>query len=112
MVMKQYVIDELRPGEYDRIKAYLDEKFGKSAVDGIYWIPIENGCLTEEQLLHKDCGPHCFAVVLEHHLMACEFLIRTKNRIRCSCMGYADERQQKYIIRFADDLFETLGIQI
>jgi len=23
--MKQYIIDELRPGEYEKIKAYLDE---------------------------------------------------------------------------------------
>ena len=109
--MKQYDIDELRLGEYENIKAYLDEKFGKSAVDDIYWIPIEKNCLTEMQLLHKDCRPHCFAVVLEENLMSCEFLIRTQNRIRCDCMGYADERQQHQIIQFAEDLFASLGIQ-
>ena len=110
--MKQYVIDELRPGEDDKIRAYLDEKFGKSAVDDIYWIPLEKNCLTKEQLSHTECAPHCFAVVIEHHLLACEFLIRTQNRIRCDCMGYADENQQKHIIQFADNLFETLEIPI
>ena len=110
--MKQYVIDELRLGEHEKIKAYLDEKFGKSTVDDIYWIPIENDGLTEMQLLHKDCRPHCFAVVLEEHMVACEFLIRTHNRIRCDCMGYADERQQLKIIQFADDLFDSLGIPV
>lgn len=110
--MKQYVIDELRLGEYDKIKSYLDENFGKSTIDDIYWIPLENEYLTPVQLLHTDCRPHCFAVVLEHHLVACEFLIRTKNRIRCDCIRYADERQQMRIIRFADGLFETLGIRI
>ncbi|MFO7962691.1 MAG: hypothetical protein R6U50_02105 [Desulfobacterales bacterium] len=110
--MKQYVIDELRPGEYDKIKSYLDEAFGKSAVDDVYWVPLDKEFLTEEQLLHNECGPHCFAVVLEENLVACEFLIRTKNRIRCNCMGYADEKQQTAIIRFADNLFRKLNIPI
>lgn len=110
--MKQYVIDELRPGEYNKIKSYCDEKFGKSAIADIYWIPVKDEYLTEEQRRHKDCSPHCFAVVLEENLLACEFLIRTKNRVRCSCMGYAGERLRAHIIQFADDLFETLGIPI
>jgi hypothetical protein len=111
-VMKQYVIDELRPGEYEKIKIWLDENFGRSAVDGIYWIPLEPKYLTAEQAEHKSCQPHCFAVALEQHQLACEFLVRTPTRIRCSCMGYADETQCVQIIRFAEELFKTLNIRI
>lgn len=110
--MKQYVIDELRPGEYEKIKTWLDENFGRSAVEGIYWIPLEPECLTREQTEHESCRPHCFAVALEKNQLACEFLIRTPNRVRCSCMGYADETQCTRIIRFADALFSTLNIRI
>ena len=32
--MKQYVIDELRPADHKKIKAYLDENFGPSEEKG------------------------------------------------------------------------------
>lgn len=109
--MKQYVIDELRPDDYRQIKNYLDEKYGSSEVKGIYWIPVELKFLTSEQASHTDCSPHYFAVVLEPNLLACELLIRSKNKIRCSCIGYADEAQRNFIIKLADSLFETLKIK-
>jgi hypothetical protein len=110
-VMKQYVIDELRPGDYRLLKSRLDDKFGASEVDGIYWIPVDLKFLTEEQASHKDCMPYYFAVVLEPNLLACELLIRTKNKIRCSCIGYADSALRNFIIEFADSLFESLDIK-
>lgn len=110
--MKQYVIDELRPGEVDKIKTWLDENFGRSAVDGIYWVPLEAASLSREQADHLSCQPHCFAVALEEHQLSCEFLIRTQNRVHCTCMGYADEMQCLQIIRFADALFKNLHIRI
>ena len=33
--MKQYVIDELRPIDYKLVKAYFEENFSSSGVDGI-----------------------------------------------------------------------------
>jgi len=108
--MKQYVIDELRPGDYERLKSCLDGKFGASEVGGIYWIPVDLKFLTKEQASHTDCRPYYFAVVLEQNLLACEFLIRTKNKIHCSCISYADNVLQRYIIEFADSLFDELEI--
>jgi hypothetical protein len=81
--MKQYVIDELRPKDYQMIKSFMDEKFGSSNVDGVYWI----------------------------ELIAFELLVRTKNRMRCSCMGYATENQRNWLIRVADAIFDKLGIK-
>ncbi len=112
MIMKQYVIDELRPGDCQRIKESLDEKFGPSRVEGIYWIPVDPEYLTEEQAEHINCRPHYFAVVLDKNYLACELLIRTTNRVRCSCMGYANKNQRNWIINFADTLFDTLNIKI
>ena len=112
LVMKQYVIDELRFNDYEKIKQYLDDHFHQSGVKGIYWIPLDKDCLTTEQALHEECQPHYFFVALEETALACEMLIRTENRIRCSCMGYADEKQQRRIIQFADNLLDDLDIKI
>ena len=110
--MKQYVIDELRPKDYELIKAYLDENFSSSDVEGIYWIQIDQNILTKTQAEHADCQPFYFAVDLEPNLIAFELLIRTKKRIRCACMGYATEKQRNWLIRHADSIFEKLEIKI
>jgi len=63
--MKQYVVDQLRPADYEAVKAYLDENFESSSVEGIYWIPLDQGILTEVQAEHTECQPFYFAVDLE-----------------------------------------------
>ncbi|CAN2041543.1 conserved hypothetical protein [Candidatus Magnetomoraceae bacterium gMMP-15] len=108
--MKQYVIDELRPGEYDTLKNHLDEHFGPVDLSGIYWIPMKESLFDEIQASHKDCQPFYFAVDLEETRLSCEFLVRTKNRMRCACINYADEAQRNFIIDFVDSLFEKTGI--
>lgn len=110
--MKQYVIDQLRPADYEAVKAYLDENFESSDVEGIYWISLDQDLLTEIQAEHTECQPFCFAVDLEQNFMASELLVRTKNKMRCSCMGYATEKQLNWIIQLADGVFDKLGIKI
>ncbi|MBL7181207.1 MAG: hypothetical protein ABIK98_15100 [Pseudomonadota bacterium] len=109
--MKQYVIDQLRPEDYEAVKAYLDENFSSSPVEGIYWIPLDQDILTDVQAEHTQCQPFYFAVDLEQNFMASELLVRTKNRMRCSCMGYATEKQRNWIIQVADAIFDKLGIK-
>lgn len=109
--MKQYVIDELRPGDYDLVKAYLAENFSSSDVDGIYWIRLDEDILTKTQAEHIDCQPFYFAAELESSLVTFELLIRTKQKIRCGCMGYATEKQRNWLIRLADSIFDTLDIK-
>ena len=110
-VMKQYVIDELRPDDYGKLKEYFQDHFNASSVDGIFWLPIEPDLLTEEQATHTDCHPLCFAIDLECNRLAFELLLRTQNRIRCSCLGYATESQRNWLIRYADAILEQLEIK-
>jgi len=110
--MKQYVIDQLRPADFESVKAYLDKNCNPSHVDGIYWVSLDQDILTDVQMEHSECHPFYFAVELEQNSMACEFLIRTQKTIRCSCMGYATEKQRNRIIRFADSVFDELDIKI
>ncbi|QTA85243.1 hypothetical protein [Desulfonema magnum] len=108
--MKQYVIDELRIKDYEKIKAYLEMNFGSSQMGGIYWIPLDENIFTDVQAEHKQCQPFYFAVELEPDRMVCELLVRTQNRIRCDCINYATESQRNWLIRLVEDIFDQLEI--
>ena len=108
--MKQYVIDELRPDDHKKLKLYLDENLNSSNIDGIYWLPLEPGYLTDVQAGHTDCQPFYFAIELKPDIIACELLIRTKNRVRCDCISYATPKQLCWLVGFADGIFKKLEI--
>lgn len=108
--MKQYLIDELRPPDHEKIKAHLDANFRPESLGGIYWIPIGKGLLRGIQEEHVGCQPHYFAVDLEEDRLSCEFLVRTRNRMRCDCIRYANQKQRNWIIRFIDDLLDELAV--
>jgi hypothetical protein len=108
--MKQYVIDELRPEDYNALKKYLDEKFGQAVMGGIYWIPVETELLTDIQSEHKECRPHYLALELDPGRIACELLVRTQNRMRCDCIQYATVKQRNWLIEWVDRIFNRLDI--
>ena len=109
--MKQYVIDELRPSDYKALKTYLDQEFGPSEIEGIYWIPVATEMLTDIQAAHTECRPQYVAVDLDDKRLACEFLVRSKNRVRCDCIHYATENQRNWLIGLIDNIFERLQIK-
>ena len=109
--MKQYVVDELRPGDYQKVKAHLDGSFPAGSIDGVYWIPIAENLLSPDQAAHTECHPLCFAVDLEPERLICELLLRTQQRLRCSCIGYATEAQRNWIIQVIDGIFRKLDIK-
>ncbi len=108
--MRQYIIDELRIEDYEKIKAYLEKHFDVSQIPGVYWIPIDPNYLTDIQASHIDCQPFYFAVDLEPDHISCELLVRTKKKIKCECIEYADIEQRNWIIQIIDTIFEKNGI--
>lgn len=108
--MKQYVIDELRPGEAGRLKDYFETAFGPPEMDTLFWIPVPESRLSETQRDHKDCRPFYFAVEIDDNRIACELLVRTRSAIRCSCIAYATAGQREWLIDTIDEIFETLEI--
>ena len=108
--MKQYVIDEIRLQDYAKIKAYLDDTFGESGIDGLYWLPVDETLLSATQKAHSTCAPFFMALELGEDRLAGELLIRTRKRVRCDCIHYADERQRSWLIRTMDAFFEKLEI--
>ncbi len=108
--MKQYVIDELSNNDFEKIKKYLEDNFKDNAMGGLYWIPLHENVFRDIQKAHTDCRPFYFALELLPDKLSCELLVRTKGRMRCDCMKYADESQRNWIMAFIDSIFERLEI--
>lgn len=109
--MKQYVIDELQPVDHKKIRTYLNGHFETSTVDDLYWIVLNPNLLTKTQMAHKECQPYYLSVELQPESLCCELLVRTRNRVKCNCMGYASEKQRNWFIGLMDNVLEKLSIQ-
>lgn len=110
--MKQYLVDELRPVDYTRIKAYLDDRYAIQGVEGLYWIPIATEHYNETQATHAECQPFYFALELLPDRLACELLVRSQQRIHCHCIQYATKRQRNLLIDAVDGILEHLDIRV
>ena len=84
---------------------------GAGRVGAIYWIPLDRAVLNPVQARHADCQPHCVALELQGERLVCEFLVRTRNRMRCECMAYADAAQRAWVMDRVDAIFERLRIK-
>ena len=110
--MKQYVIDQLRPDDYFRIRAYLDMNLRQSGIPDIYWLilpqDMQEGC----QIEHAGCRPFYFALELSQSALSCELLVRTLRQVRCDCTCYASPAQRNWLIQTVDDICNQLEIAI
>jgi hypothetical protein len=41
-----------------------------------------------------------------------ELLVRARNKIRCSCVSYADSAQRKHMIEYLDQFIEELEVSV
>ncbi|MGV8074456.1 MAG: hypothetical protein AB2L11_07870 [Syntrophobacteraceae bacterium] len=110
--MKQYVIDQLRESDYEQIEDYLNNNTDKAILDGVYWVDLPKELYTDIQRDHIQCWPYYFAINLTLRSVAFELLIRSRQVMRCNCIGYADPKQREYILNFSDHLLEHLNIRI
>ena len=110
--MKQYVVDQLRYPDFEKLKGRLDQTCGAAAMGSIYWLPLVPELLSPVQRAHVDCGPHAAAIELEETRLALELLVRTPNRIRCACIAYATPEQRDWLIRQVDEMLDQLGISV
>ena len=110
--MKQYVMDELRPEDYEKIKKYMDRRFEVSSMGGLYWIALDQDILNDEQTRHADCQRQYFAAELSETVLCCELLVRSRDRLKCDCMAYADDRQRNWLMGRMDSMLDELEIKI
>jgi hypothetical protein len=111
-VMRQYVVDQLRYHDYEKLKGFLDQCYGQAAMGCVYWIPLDREILSAVQSEHGECQPHVAALELEETRLSLELLVRTPHRIRCNCIAYATHEQREWLIRRVDDMLEQLDISV
>jgi len=108
--MKQYLIDQLREGDFLKLEDYLNNNAEAGDLPGIYWVPIPEALQEKLQQEHTDCQPFYFAINLDGQSISFELLIRTRARLRCGCIQYATQEQRDHILNYADQLLEKLDL--
>jgi hypothetical protein len=108
--MKQYVIDELRPDDFETLKRHLDAHFAVPNFEGLYRISLDAELWSEVQKAHSECQPFYLALELLPDRLACELLVRTNSRARCECIQTATEAQRNWLIQSIDAIFDSLAI--
>ena len=110
--MRQYVVDELRPNEVEKIREYLDKYCELSDIESLYWLRMPDDMLTPTQLEHKDCQPHYAAVELGDKRVKIEMLIRSRQIIRCNCVRFATPEQRTFLLAFMDTMLTKTKITV
>ncbi len=111
--MRIYMVNDLTPEQMTRLRAHLDRKDMASSMNDLYWLDVPPELLTQEQRDHlPDCGPYSMGLELLDNAVQLELLVRARNKIRCSCVAYADADQRAYALDALDRLFHDLDIPV
>jgi len=114
--MRQYLLDEIGRGDLPRVRQYLKEHATASSLEDIWWVDLPEDLLSPEQFAHRDCRPFRFAVEVGEQevgdsFVRFEILIRSREKMRCTCIDYATRQQRDFILAFADRLVEALVLR-
>jgi hypothetical protein len=114
--MRQYSLDEISKQDIPRLREYLNEHAQASRLADIWWVDLPEDLLSPEQFSHEKCRPFRFAVELGEmevgdSFVRFEFLIRSRETMRCACLGYATRPQRDFILAFADRLVADLALR-
>jgi hypothetical protein len=111
--MRSYRIEELLPDNVQRVKEALRAGGFEGAIDDIYYLPVPDELLTEEQRAHLDgCGPYIMAIESGKDWLKLELLVRARGRLRCSCICYASPTLRNHAIDFLDGFIRELDIPV
>ena len=109
--MRLYMLDEIMRKDLPRVREYLNEHAIAARLEDIWWVDVPEDLLSAEQFAHQDCRPFRFAVEVGDDFVRLEFLIRSDQSMRCTCIDYATRQQRDFILAFADRLVEELGLR-
>ncbi len=109
--MRQYMLDEIVRQDMPRVREYLHQHAIAARLEDIWWVDLPEDLLSPEQFAHQNCRPFRFAVEVGDDFVRFECLIRSDQKMRCSCIGYATRPQRDFILAFADRLVEELGLR-
>lgn len=109
--MRHYVIDDMAPGDRKRLAEELARRGYSAGIEGLFWLPVPDRLLTPLQRGHaRSCGPHAMAIEMTATGCDLELLVRARNRLRCDCVGPANEKAKAGMIRLLDEILADLDI--
>ena len=112
--MRAYLVEDLNENDVQRIESYLSGKNLAGPIEGIYFLPLPEDELTDEQRAHlPECGPFITALeVLPCGALKLELLVRSRGKLRCSCIAYATPKQRERAIERLDALIRELDVSV
>jgi hypothetical protein len=109
--MRSYYIDEFVPGELERLAERLGSMDLYAGMEELYWLPVPSSLLTSTQKKHEhECGPYVVALEILGEALRLELLVRARNRLRCDCVAYAEQRLVSHMILYLHALLDELKI--
>jgi hypothetical protein len=109
--MRSYYIDEFVPGELERLGERLDSMEFSAGMEDLYWLPVPQSLLTPIQQQHeRECGPYVLALEILDEALRLELLVRARNKLRCDCVAYAEQRLVNHMIGYLHELLDELEI--
>ena len=109
--MRQLVIDELSQEDMRKLCEHLEENALTSGLEGLFWVELDPDLLTQGQAEAAGDHPFCFAVELGEDWAKFELLVRSRPNMQSLHTGYADARQQEFILQYAAQTIEKLGLK-
>jgi len=109
--MRSYLIDEISLSDMKKVNAYLKQNALRSDLEAIFWVQIPEDHLRDIQLQHRDCQSHVFAIEVGTDWIKLEFFIRNLKDLQCACSGYCSPRQRDFILNYAHNIINDLGIR-
>jgi hypothetical protein len=114
--VRQYLLDEIARPDLPRVRQYLSEHATASSLADVWWVDLPEDLLSPEQFEHRQCRPYRVAVEVGEPevgdgFVRFEMLIRSRETMRCACLGYATRPQRDFILSFADRLVEDLALR-
>lgn len=115
--MRTYLLEDIVDKDYKVIMEAFDNLGFKGPLDGIYYLPMPEELLQQEQVDHiGECGPFFMALECidkeDENSLRLELLVRARNKIRCSCVSYSTPKQREHMIEYLDQFIEELEISI
>lgn len=111
--MRSFLIDEISEENMAKLESWLKEQELQSCIEQLYHFKLPPRLLSPIQEEHAAaCGPFYMALETGLDWVKLELLVRAKSILRCSCIAYATQEQERYMISYLENLLQELSIPI
>ncbi len=111
--MRTYLLEDIYETDLKKISNALTELEFTGGLDDLFYIPVPNELLQDEQKEHlNECGPYFMALEITESAISVELLVRGRNKLRCSCVCYATKEQRNHMLDYIDKFIDDLDVSL